>query len=781
MFSRSLEVSLNDSFVRAREKRHEFITVEHLLLTLLENNEASDALVACGANLDRLRAGLGIFIEETTPHIPYDSTRDIQPTLSFQRVLQRAIYQVQSNGQVEVTGVHVLTAIFGEQESQSVYFLSQENITRIDIINYISNGISKEKQRNDDFNLDQNQSPFSSNSDAQQAGAELGADDETMLETYTVNLNRRAMQGKIDTLIGREAEIQRCMQVLCRRSKNNPLFVGEAGVGKTALAEGLAKKIVDHQVPQSLRHCVIYSLDLGVLLAGTKYRGDFEKRFKSVLNILAKQSNAIVFIDEIHNLIGAGSATGGTMDASNLIKPLLTTGELCCIGATTYEEYRSYFSKDTALMRRFQKIDVVEPNCEETFAILKGLQSKLESYHNVTYTEEALRSAVELGNLYLNDRHFPDKAIDIVDEAGAEAQLDGSFKRKQVIDKSKIEKIIASMARVPIDAVNQSMRRKLINLPKKLKNKIYGQDDAIIALSDAIRLSRSGLREEHKPVGSLLFAGPTGVGKTEVCKELAANLGVPLVRFDMSEYMEAHAVSRLIGAPPGYVGYDKGGLLTEAIIKEPHCVLLLDEIEKAHQDLYSILLQVMDYGSLTDNNGRQADFSHVTIIMTTNAGAQQMEKGGIGFADKDYTVDGMESLSRVFTPEFRNRLDGIIQFKHLDIDVIHKVVAKNLHNLAAKLKKQDIKLNITAPAKDWLAKNGYDRNMGARPIERLINIHIKKPIAEELLFNELETTNKMIKVSLSDNKIRVEFVTEKKKDIDENSASNEESESSEIN
>lgn len=757
MFNRNLELTLNNAFTHAREKRHEFITVEHLLLSLLDNPDASRVLMACGANLNRLRAGLGIFIEETTPHVPYDTEREIQPTLSFQRVLQRAIYQVQSSGQTEVNGVSILTAIFGEQESQSVYFMSQENVTRVDVIKYANHGIGSSSP------LDMSDSALSPGRALEPGTAtEVAADEENLLDLYAVNLNERAMAGKIDPLIGRDTEVMRGIQILCRRGKNNPLYVGESGVGKTAIAEGLAKLIVDYKVPKLLLNSTVYSLDLGILLAGTKYRGDFEKRFKSVLNALSKRPNTIVFIDEIHNLIGAGSATGGTMDASNLIKPLLTTGELRCMGATTYEEYRNYFAKDHALMRRFQKIDVVESSQRDTIKILEGLQSRFEKFHQVEYTKQALNAAVELSGLYFNDRHFPDKAIDVIDEAGAYQQLYGN-KQLKVIDKADIESIISKMARIPIESVSGSLRQKLRQLPKKLKRLIFGQDHAIDKLSDVIRLSRSGLREDHKPVASLLFSGPTGVGKTEVTKQLAEVMGVPLVRFDMSEYMEQHTVSRLIGAPPGYVGFDQGGLLTEAIIKQPHCVLLLDEIEKAHPDLFSILLQVMDYGTLTDNNGRQADFAHVIIIMTTNAGAEKLEKNVVGFQQSDMVEEGSEAIKRLFTPEFRNRVDALIHFNHLSAEVIMKVVDRNLKQLSNRLKKNGVRLYVTAGAKSWLVKKGYDRFMGARPMERLIEEQLKKPLADELLFGGLRDSNKTVRVSLDQNTLKLEYIEDEAK------------------
>ncbi|MDF1796218.1 MAG: ATP-dependent Clp protease ATP-binding subunit ClpA [Coxiellaceae bacterium] len=766
MFSKSLELTLNGAFARAREKRHEFITVEHLLLALLDNPEAGAVLTACGANLDRLRVGLGIFIDETTPHVPMNVERDIQPTLSFQRVLQRAIYQVQTTGRPEVTGTNVLTAIFGEQESQAVYFLSQENVTRMDVVNYITQGVTKEHDKTIEGGTDippsDMQNPGMDPGGQIESAPKEGTSEESLVELYAVNLNERAGLGKIDPLIGREEEVLRSVQILCRRSKNNPLFVGEAGVGKTAIAEGLAQMIIDHKVPKTLAGCTVYSLDLGVMLAGTKYRGDFEKRFKSVLKALSKQSGAIVFIDEIHNLVGAGSATGGTMDASNLIKPLLSAGELRCMGATTYEEYRNFFAKDNALMRRFQKIDVVEPNIEDTLKILKGLQSRFERYHNVKYTEEAMTKAVELSSRYMADRHLPDKAIDVIDEAGAFQQIQPSTRAKKIIDTHEIESVIAKMARIPVQQISASDKQVLKRLPARLKKSVFGQNHAIEALCDAIKLSRSGLREIHKPVGSFLLAGPTGVGKTEVTRQLADELGVELLRFDMSEYMEKHTVSRMIGAPPGYVGYDQGGLLTEAVIKHPHCVLLLDEIEKAHQDLFNILLQVMDYGQLTDNNGRKADFKHVIIIMTTNAGAQDLERNTIGFSQQDDDSDSMGALKQLFTPEFRNRLDAVVQFKHLDTTTIGRVIDKCLKELRQQLSAKGVSFSISAQAKAWLATNGYDRKMGARPMARLIQDRIKKPLADELLFGQLANEAGSVRVGVEGDQLSVKIVPAEK-------------------
>lgn len=745
MFSKSLEISLNDAFMQARDKRHEFITVEHLLLSLLDNPEVGMALVACGSNLDRLRAGLGIFIDETTPHIPMNVERDIQPTLSFQRVLQRAIYQVQSSGCIEVSGLNVLTAIFGEQDSQAVYFLNQENVTRVDIINYTTQGISKPTQAPEEFRPDIDPMPDTS------MPREPG--EENLIELYTVNLNEKARSGRIDPLVGRSEEVMRCVQILCRRVKNNPLLVGEAGVGKTAVAEGLAQLIVQNKVPKALAQCTIYSLDLGVMLAGTKYRGDFEKRFKTVLKHLSRHTGAIIFIDEIHNLVGAGSATGGTMDASNLIKPLLSSGDLRCMGATTYDEYRNFIAKDSALLRRFQKVDIEEPSESEALEILEGLKSYYEDYHDLRYTQDALKRAIELSARYMVDRHLPDKAIDVIDEAGAFQAMQPAAKRRRVIGAREVEEIVAKMARIPVQNITQSDRQLLKQLPKRLKKLVFGQDNAIETLSDAIKLSRSGLRDPNKPVGSFLFVGPTGVGKTEVVKRLAEELNVELLRFDMSEYMERHSSSRLIGAPPGYVGYDQGGLLTESVIKHPHAVLLLDEIEKAHQDLFNILLQVMDYGHLTDNNGRKADFRHVIIIMTSNAGAELLERQTIGFSEQDTQEDSQQAVKHLFTPEFRNRLDAVISFSHLSEEVIMKVVDKNIAELQAQLNEKNITVSISPAAKRWLAENGYDRKMGARPMERLIQNEIRKPLSDELLFGSLTSGGKEVLIQLKDNKL----------------------------
>lgn len=730
MLNKELEFTLNLAFKEAKEKRHEFMTVEHLLLSLLDNPAAGNVLQACDANIDSLRRDLIEFIDETTPRIPDDELdRETQPTLGFQRVLQRAVFHVQSAGKTEVTGANVLAAIFSEQESQAVYFLRRENITRLDVINYISHGVSK-YQNNSDMN-----DPMGSSSMDEDMMSSEG--NESPLETYCTNLNRRAKQGKIDPLIGRHEEIQRTIQVLCRRRKNNPLLVGEAGVGKTAIAEGLARRIVDNEIPEAIRGCVVYSLDLGSLLAGTKYRGDFEKRLKAVLKQLSQQEGAVLFIDEIHTIIGAGAASGGVMDASNLIKPLLANGELKCIGSTTYQEYRGIFEKDRALARRFQKIDISEPTVDETFEILKGLRGRLEDHHGVKFSIPSLKAAAELSAKYINDRFLPDKAIDVVDEAGAYQNLLTANKRKKIISVTEIESVVAKIARIPIKKVSARDKDTLRNLERDLKLLVYGQDQAITALSSAIKLSRSGLREPQKPVGCFLFAGPTGVGKTEVTRQLANVLGIELLRFDMSEYMEKHTVSRLIGAPPGYVGYDQGGLLTEAVTKNPHSVLLLDEIEKAHPDVFNLLLQIMDHGTLTDTNGRQADFRHVILVMTSNAGASEIVRNSIGFSTQDNANDGLEVIKKQFTPEFRNRLDAIINFAPLESETIGLVVDKFIMELDEQLSHKGVSFTVDKSAREWLIEHGYDKAMGARPMARLIQENVKKPLADELLFGKL--------------------------------------------
>lgn len=723
MLNKSLEVSLNDAFRLARECQHELMTVEHLLVALLDNPEAADALRACGVNFANLKEELIRYIDRSTPKFSPDEALDTQPTLGFQRVLQRAVFHVQSSGNSEVTGANVLVAIFSEQESQAVYLLNKNEVTRLDVVNYISHGIS----RVEEVKPQRAESSESGESDQQ----------ESYLSRFCVNLNVRAKHGKIDPLIGRDEELERCIQTLCRRRKNNPLFVGEAGVGKTAIVEGLAYRIYRQEVPDVIADAVIFSLDMGGLLAGTKYRGDFEKRFKALLKEIGKQPNAILFIDEIHTIVGAGAASGGVMDASNLLKPLLSSGELKCIGSTTYQEFKNIFEKDRALVRRFQKIDVKEPSVEDTTRILMGLREKYEAHHGIRYTQPAIRAAAELSAKYINERHLPDKAIDVLDEAGANQRLLPLSKRKKTIGVADIEAIIARIARVPAQSVSRNDQSMLKQLDRNLKMVVFGQDAAIEGLVSAIRLARSGLGGEQKPVGSFLFAGPTGVGKTEVTQQLAKAMGVELLRFDMSEYMERHAVSRLIGAPPGYVGYEQGGLLTEAVIKHPYSVLLLDEIEKAHGDIYNILLQVMDHGTLTDNNGRKADFRNVVVVMTTNAGVRETEKKSIGFQDQDHQFDAMADIKKIFTPEFRNRLDGIIWFNHLNTQVIIQVVDKFITELQAQLDKKGVSLAIDNLAISWLAEQGYDRSMGARPMGRLIQEKLKKPLANEILFGRL--------------------------------------------
>jgi ATP-dependent Clp protease ATP-binding subunit ClpA len=744
MLNKELENALNQAFKRAREQLHEFMTVEHLLLALLDNPSAADILNACGADLNELRQDLITFLDETTPLLPPNEERETQPTLGFQRVLQRAVFHVQSSGKREVSGANVLVAIFSEQESQAVYFLKKQGISRLEVVNYISHGISRVR---DDEQLEHQ-------ADSDEDQDEIAG--QNPLQQFTSNLNELARNGKIDPLIGRRDEIERTIQVLCRRRKNNPLFVGEAGVGKTALAEGLAKKIVEGEVPEILADYTIYSLDLGTLLAGTKYRGDFEKRLKAVLAQLKSQEHAILFIDEIHTIIGAGAASGGAMDASNLVKPVLASGDLKCIGSTTYQEYRGIFEKDRALARRFQKIDVPEPTVEECVQILEGLKSRFEEHHEVRYTHQALRTASELSERYINDRHLPDKAIDVIDEAGANQRMQVPSKRKKTIGVKDIEAIVAKIARIPPKTVSSDDMEVLRSLERDLKLVIYGQDEAVNSLSAAIKLSRSGLSNEQKPIGSFLFAGPTGVGKTEVTRQLARILGIELIRFDMSEYMERHTVSRLIGAPPGYVGFDQGGLLTEEITKHPHAVLLLDEIEKAHPDVFNLLLQVMDHGTLTDNNGRKADFRNVILVMTTNAGADQMNRASIGFSSQDHTSDAMEIIKKTFTPEFRNRLDAIIQFKQLGPDTISQVVDKFLFELEGQLEDKGVTLEVDTEARTWLAINGYDPNMGARPMARLIQENIKKPLAEDLLFGKLANGGH-IRITVRDDALHFEL------------------------
>jgi ATP-dependent Clp protease ATP-binding subunit ClpA len=732
MFSKDLELTISQSYKEARAKRHEFMTVEHLLLALVENPSAAQVLKACGADLKVLSDETRAVIEETVPVLPADDERDTQPTLGFQRVLQRAVYHVQSSGKKEVTGANVLVAIFGEKDSHAAYLLQKQDITRLDVVNYISHGISKIPQE-----------PQREQNAEREEGGE-GGEKQSALQAYASNLNDMARQGKIDPLIGRADEVERTIQVLCRRRKNNPLYVGEAGVGKTALAEGLAKRIVEGNVPDVLKDAVIYALDLGALVAGTKYRGDFEKRLKQVVAELKRQPKAILFIDEIHTIIGAGSASGGVMDASNLIKPLLGSGELRCIGSTTFQEFRGIFEKDRALTRRFQKIDVVEPTIADTIEILRGLKSRFEEHHQVEYAPEAIKAAVDLSVKHIHDRFLPDKAIDVIDEAGARQRLLAEGERKRVIDTEEVEYIVAKMARIPPKHVSASDKDVLRNLERNLKMVVFGQDEAIEVLTSAIKMSRSGLGDPSKPIGCFLFAGPTGVGKTEVTRQLAMILGIELVRFDMSEYMEAHTVSRLVGAPPGYVGFDQGGLLTEAVTKHPHAVLLLDEIEKAHPDVFNLLLQVMDRGVLTDTNGREANFRNVVLVMTTNAGAAQASRRSMGFVEQDHSSDVMEVIRRGFTPEFRNRLDAVIQFAGLDKATILRVVDKFLIELESQLADKRVALSVDEDARAWLAEKGFDPLMGARPMARVIQEHIKRKLADELLFGALTEGGRVI-------------------------------------
>jgi len=726
VLSSELEYCLNEAFQRAREQRHEYMTVEHLLLAILDTPKVTEILRSCGGDLVALRRDLDKFIDETTPRLPEDDDREVQPTLGFQRVLQRAVFHVQSSGKKEVSVANVLVAIFSEKQSHAAYLLSLQDITRLDVVNYISHGLGRAGEAREQEGKEEAPEP-------EREGESGGS----ALEKYCSNLNKLALDGRIDPLIGRALEVERTIEILCRRRKNNPLYVGEAGVGKTAIAEGLARLIVEGKVPDVLADSTIYALDMGALIAGTKYRGDFEKRLKAVVSELRKQPGAVLFIDEIHTVIGAGAASGGVMDASNLIKPVLASGELRCIGSTTYQEYRGIFEKDHALARRFQKIDIVEPTVAETIEILRGLRTRFEEHHGVQYTDEALSAAAELAARHIGDRHLPDKAIDVVDEAGAAMRLRPAGEQEGVVDVEQVETVVARMARIPPANVSMSDREVLQNLDRNLKLVIYGQDEAVESLCAAIKMSRAGLGAERRPVGSFLFAGPTGVGKTEVTRQLAIALGVEFVRFDMSEYMERHTVSRLIGAPPGYVGFDQGGLLTEAITKHPHSVLLLDEIEKAHPDVFNLLLQVMDHGTLTDNNGRKADFRHVIIVMTTNAGAFEMSRPGIGFAPQDNATDGMEAIRRMFSPEFRNRLDAVIQFKSLDPRTIERVVDKLLLEVEAQLEQKGVSLIVDDAARAWIAEKGYDPKMGARPMARVIQEHVKRPLAEELLFGRL--------------------------------------------
>ncbi|RXZ44916.1 ATP-dependent Clp protease ATP-binding subunit ClpA [Crenobacter cavernae] len=730
MIAQELEVSLHMAFMDARRKRHEFISVEHLLLAMIDNPSAAEVLRACGANLDQLKKQLTDFVDEHTPTVPGETEVETQPTLGFQRVIQRAILHVQSSGKKEVTGANILVAIFGEKDSHAVYYLHQQGISRLDVVNFISHGITKQRSQ-------PNSEPRESNNNGEQEGEDVATGPGGALESYTQNLNQLARDGKIDPLIGRDGEVERVIQVLCRRRKNNPLLVGEAGVGKTAIAEGLARRIVNSEVPEVLARATVYALDMGALLAGTKYRGDFEQRLKAVIKQLTDDEHAIMFIDEIHTLIGAGAASGGTLDASNLLKPALSNGALRCIGATTYNEYRGIFEKDNALSRRFQKIDVPEPTVEQTYEILKGLKSRFEAHHGVKYTQAALSTAAELSARYINDRHLPDKAIDVIDEAGAAQKILPKSRQKKVIGKPEIEEIVAKIARIPPKTVSSDDKNSLKNLDRDLKNVVYGQEKAIEALSSAIKMARSGLGNPQKPIGSFLFSGPTGVGKTEVARQLAFIMGVELIRFDMSEYMERHAVSRLIGAPPGYVGFEQGGQLTEAINKHPYAILLLDEIEKAHPDIFNVLLQVMDHGTLTDNNGRKADFRNVVLIMTTNAGAESLSKPSMGFTNAKQAGDEMADIKRMFSPEFRNRLDAMIPFKMLNEEIIMRVVDKFLLQLEQQLIEKKVDIHFTEALRAFLAKKGFDPLMGARPMARLIQDTIRKALADELLFGRL--------------------------------------------
>ena len=741
MLDSELEKNLNDAFKLAHKKKHEFVTVEHLFLSLLDNNEALEVLNYCSADVEALQKNLETYITETTPVISEEDDLEIQPTLGFQRVLQRAVFHVQSSGKKEVNGANLLVAIFSEKESHSVYLLQQEGITRLDVVSFISHGKDDEEFEEESLTEDKNKK----------------ARDSSALEAFTLNLNQEAIEGKIDPLVGRKAEVERVIQILARRNKNNPLLVGESGVGKTAIAEGIAKLIVENKVPELVKDSTIYSLDMGALLAGTKYRGDFEKRLKLVLKELEEKGNSILFIDEIHTVIGAGATSGGVMDASNLLKPALSKNTLRFVGSTTYKEFRGIFEKDRALSRRFQKIEVLEPTVDETIKILKGLKSRFEKHHNIKYTENSLKAAAELSSRYINDRYLPDKAIDVIDEAGAKQQLLPKSKRKKTISEIDVEKIVASIARVPEKTVSSSDKVSLEKLEENLKRVIFGQDQAISSLAASIKLSRAGLGLVEKPVGSFLFSGPTGVGKTEVSKQLALIMGIEFIRFDMSEYMERHTVSRLIGAPPGYVGYDQGGLLTESVTKHPHSVILLDEMEKAHPEVFNILLQVMDHGTLTDNNGRKADFRNVVLVMTTNAGAHDMSRASMGFNAQDHTSDGVEIIKKTFSPEFRNRLDAMISFNPLSIEVIKTVVDKFLVELQAQLDEKKVQLEVSEKARDWIADKGYDKTMGARPMQRLIQENIKKPLAEEILFGQFSSKGGVVYVDQEEDGLSLKF------------------------
>jgi ATP-dependent Clp protease ATP-binding subunit ClpA len=750
MIDKELEQNLNDAFQLAHGQSHEFVTVEHLLLSLLDNSDALDLLQSNNIKTDTLKIDLEEFVGSTTPKIEKTDDREIQPTLGFQRVLQRAVFHVQSSGKKEVKGSNIIVAIFSEKESHSVFLLEQQGLTRLDAVSYLSHG-----KQNDDFSED---AEF-------QGESETDTEQSSALSKYTVNLNQQSKDGLIDPLIGRSEEVERVIQILARRSKNNPLLVGESGVGKTAIAEGLAKLIIDRKVPELIEDCCIYSLDMGALLAGTKYRGDFEERLKQVLKELDEDKNAILFIDEIHTIIGAGATSGGVMDASNLLKPSLAKGGLKFVGSTTYKEFRGIFEKDRALSRRFQKVDVSEPSVDETYSILKGLKSRFEEHHKIRYTDNALKAAAELSSKHINERFLPDKAIDVVDEAGAKQSLLPKSKKKKTISETDVEKIVASMARIPVKTVSSSDKVSLEKLEENLKRVIFGQNEAIETLGSTIKLARAGLRTEGKPVGSFLFSGPTGVGKTEVSKQLASIMGIEFVRFDMSEYMERHTVSRLIGAPPGYVGYDQGGLLTESVTKHPHSVILLDEIEKAHPEVFNILLQVMDHGSLTDNNGRKADFRNAVVIMTTNAGAQDMSRASMGFQSQDHSSDASEMIKKTFSPEFRNRLDGIIQFNPLPLEVIKTVVDKFLVELQVQLDEQKVQIEVSDKAREWLVENGYDKNMGARPMQRLIQDTIKKELAEQILFGDLSKNGGIAYVDLKKGKISIKYEENIKKPV----------------
>ncbi|MDC0072949.1 ATP-dependent Clp protease ATP-binding subunit ClpA [Gammaproteobacteria bacterium] len=750
MIDKELEQNLNDAFQLAHGQSHEFVTVEHLLLSLLDNSDALDLLQSNNINTDTLKIDLEEFVGSTTPKIEKTDDREIQPTLGFQRVLQRAVFHVQSSGKKEVKGSNIIVAIFSEKESHSVFLLEQQGLTRLDAVSYLSHG-----KQNDDFSED---AEF-------QGESETDTEQTSALSKYTVNLNQQSKDGLIDPLIGRSEEVERVIQILARRSKNNPLLVGESGVGKTAIAEGLAKLIIDRKVPELIEDCCIYSLDMGALLAGTKYRGDFEERLKQVLKELDEDKNAILFIDEIHTIIGAGATSGGVMDASNLLKPSLAKGGLKFVGSTTYKEFRGIFEKDRALSRRFQKVDVSEPSVDETYSILKGLKSRFEEHHKIRYTDNALKAAAELSSKHINEKFLPDKAIDVVDEAGAKQSLLPKSKKKKTISETDVEKIVASMARIPVKTVSSSDKVSLEKLEENLKRVIFGQNEAIETLGSTIKLARAGLRTEGKPVGSFLFSGPTGVGKTEVSKQLASIMGIEFVRFDMSEYMERHTVSRLIGAPPGYVGYDQGGLLTESVTKHPHSVILLDEIEKAHPEVFNILLQVMDHGSLTDNNGRKADFRNAVVIMTTNAGAQDMSRASMGFQSQDHSSDASEMIKKTFSPEFRNRLDGIIQFNPLPLEVIKTVVDKFLVELQVQLDEQKVQIEVSDKAREWLVENGYDKNMGARPMQRLIQDTIKKELAEQILFGDLSKNGGIAYVDLKKGKINIKYEDNIKKPV----------------